>query len=139
MRHVDGFAIRRDGKLIDAKGVVGDPGHHVMHKVIGQQAAVLASADVHTTLRDVEHSLIGCYRYSTLASFGNRELLHQGMIAVYVIRIDLAVIHHIQPVRCRTAAWIGCDADRERGPARLEDMAGRSEEHTSELQSPVHL
>src|SRR5579859_2188076 len=122
MRHINGFAIRRDGKLIDTKGVVSDPGHYVMHEVIGYQAAVFARADVHTALRDVEHSLIGGHRYSTLARFGNGELLHQGMVVVYVICIDLAVDHYIQPVRCRAATRIGSDTDRESGSASLEAL-----------------
>src|SRR5579859_1630455 len=138
MRHIDGFAIRRDGKLIDTKGVVSDPGHHVMHEVIGYQAAVFAGANVHAALSDVEYSLIGGHRYSTLACFGNGELLHQGMVVVYVIRIDLAVVHYIQPVRCRAATRIGSDADRERGSTRLEALCLERMAGAAILIAPLH-
>src|SRR6266567_4246479 len=47
VRHVDRGTVRCYGQLIHAERIVGDPCHYVMHEIIGQQAAVAASAIVH--------------------------------------------------------------------------------------------
>src|SRR5579863_268536 len=138
MRHINSFTIRRYGKLIDAKRVVGDPGYHVMHEVVGYQAAIFARANVHATLGDVEYSLFGSYRYATLACFGNGELLHKRMVVVYVIGINLAIIHYIQPVRSSAAARVGSDTDREGSSGRLEALGLEGMTGSGIFVAPLH-
>ena len=98
VRHVDGGAIRRHGELVHAERVVGDPGHHIMHEVICQQAAVTAAASARATLADVEQAPSGCHCHSALARLGNGELFDQRMVVVNVIGVDRAIVHHVEPV-----------------------------------------
>ena len=98
MRHVDRGTIGCHSHLIHAERIVGDPCHHVMHEIIGQQAAIAASAIVHATLADVEQALIGCHRHASLACFRNGELLYQRVVVVNIIDVDLAIIDHVEPM-----------------------------------------
>src|SRR6266566_3383261 len=92
-----------------------------MHEVIGQQAAVLATAIARATLADVEQTLVGCHRHSALARLGYGELLHQCMVVVNVIGVDLAIVHHVEPVCRSAAARVRSDADGGWGPRGLVD------------------
>src|SRR5579872_4703340 len=119
MGHVDGGAIRCQSRLIHTKRVVGDPGHHIMYKVIGQQAAIPAITSVYATFADVEQALIGCHGYSTFARLGNGELFHQCIVIVDVIGINLTIVHRVEPMGSRAATRIGRNGNRYCDPCGL--------------------